>query len=202
VLPFFDNSFDLVTSTNVMAAFTAALANAFIEGILFEKYGQAAVYDFFSQAVQADGAVKLRGELLDSKMADLHLKIISAHIAEVARVLRPGGIFFVSDHDMKISLLNDRGSFVEYYDNFVSAQLYFGDKCLSCARPMINFQVGRTDAFLQVEGSQSLEAILGAMPGFNRLSKTHLFNLNRSGLAGLGIEGKYFVDTVMVFTKT
>ena len=195
-LPFNDHSLDMAVSTSVVLNFAANLYNRITEH-LWGQYGVRQYRDFFNEKTDLEGA-RFKGGLLENSFNKAYHKIARAHLLEMGRVVKKGGVIFISDHLMKISGVNSTGSFSILQERLVPANILLTDVRVKTALGTLELEVSNEARDIQVYGKDSLESIIKESGKFKILNKFYFWNVNYWGDAQEGVPGDYFLDVALV----
>lgn len=196
-LPFNDNSFDLAVSISAASQFAIAAYNESV-ALQIEKFGQASVYDFYTAEIETDGGRMARGQLLDQTVGELARKIALTHLREMARLVRPGGTIYWSDHSFKTEAVNGAGFFPLYPEDLWPHDRLAQNLRLKTDRPMLTVDVGTRAKGVAVVGGDSLTELAGEVAGVEKIDDYSFWNVNSQGFSMFGVPGTYFLDSAVV----
>ena len=200
-LPFQDKSFDLIVSVSTVSQFVNTAFNAVLK-LQWDKFGEDSVWRFYSEKIRHNDAEIYRGQLLDKAVVKLRRRLINAHIGEMARLVRPDGVIFLSDHALKVKAVNDRGRFSIGPEQFEVSDRYVSDLKLRTTKAKLLVEVGSKAVDVETTGQGNLTTIAKEIPGLKLLEQYHVWNVNFPGAAMFGVPGEYFLDTALVMRPT
>lgn len=200
-LPFNDGSFDLAVSVSCASQFAIAAYNQAI-ALQIEKFGQASVYDFYTAEIETKGGRMARGQVVDQTVGGLARKIALAHLREMARLVRPGGTIYWSDHSFATEAINSAGFFPLWPDQLMPHSRLTPSLQLKSNRPMLTVDVGTRAKGVEVVGADSLTKLAGEVPGVVKVDDYSFWNVNSQGYSMFGVPGTYFLDSAVVLQST
>ncbi|MFA4966638.1 MAG: hypothetical protein WC624_00240 [Candidatus Margulisiibacteriota bacterium] len=192
-LPFNDNSMDMAVSISCIGQFLAFAYNSVLS-MLQERYGQPAVFRLLSGIVREKKEV--RNTSLNRVMNVLFRRIATSHLKETARIVRPGGVIFVSDHFFKFNSTTFRPEDLYPADLQCMSDIY-----LETDLPQLEVKIGeQAEGIAGISGRDSLEAALETAGNLEILESFYAWNVNFAGNAMLGVPGEYFLDAAMILS--
>ncbi|MCX5750399.1 MAG: hypothetical protein NT099_01810 [Candidatus Saganbacteria bacterium] len=93
--PFAEGEFDTVVAMSTVTQLTMTFA-AVLDDIFADKFGADPAFAFFNSPSPIEGATK--GDLLHSLLSELNQRVFMQQFREFARMVKRGGVVFVSDH--------------------------------------------------------------------------------------------------------
>jgi len=199
-LPIDTASVDFAVSNGVLSAFTVYPHNYVVES-LSHLFGQRTVWDFFTARASFSPHLQ-RGRILDQAFGRLYRRIAGLHFQEVGRVLRQGGILQISDHSLYIQGFAWEGTLTNCRrDDFYPRENLDLDISLGIVHPSLDVRVGTEIKGLEVEGKDSLDAMVRAQEDLRVLSTNHFWGVNRLESEAFDLSGEYVIVTSAVLQK-
>jgi hypothetical protein len=198
-LPFNNNSFDLAVSISTTSQFVSVAYNRAFD-LQVEKFGRDFVYDFYTAETENGGQCLSRGRLFDRVVNGLARKIALTHLREMARVVRPGGMIYWSDHSFATEAVSSSGFFPLWPDDLRPHTRLTPNFQLKTDRPMLAVDVGTKAEGVAVVGPDSLTEMTNEVPGVMKIADYSFWNVNSQGVSMFGVPGMYFLDSAVVLT--
>lgn len=194
-LPFVNQSMNLIVSISCIFQFLG-FASYCVLTLLDQKYGEREVENFF---LENEGR---RFDQLASILNKLLHKTARVHLQEIQRILSTGGVAFLTDHSLRIELVNDTGFFTTFTQELKPAYDFAPATYLKTEEKELNVEIGNIAKNLIVSGKDHLSEFVKEVPGLRILKQFYFWNLNYPAKSAFGIPGRYFLDSAFILEKT